>query len=291
MTTKTKFLISAAVALALTGCQNTMLDTTASSTASVGDDVIASQRLALATSTAGTGTGPQAPRDLETLAGANPVRFATAPVYTSMNLCNIHFHENAEHRGGEFTTYAGNGDGKGAGTGFRYNGTLSPAEVTPYGRVVGAGKYGDLAPGDTIELHYVHTSAPITPGPTLGSCLSDDVPEPFLRVETQVYVLVNDETAADFVELNRVENIGGLYQAVNIPNDTGTPIQYAGSTTGPTYNEKPSPFKVSWSVRPRIKKVSITSVERWLASNIFEEKDAHGVRNLVVNPELISSIN
>lgn len=24
-----------------------------------------------------------------------------------MNLCNIHFHKNAEHKGGEFTVYAG----------------------------------------------------------------------------------------------------------------------------------------------------------------------------------------
>jgi hypothetical protein len=30
-----------------------------------------------------------------------------------MNLCNIHFHKNAEHKGGEFTQYAGNGDGDG----------------------------------------------------------------------------------------------------------------------------------------------------------------------------------
>ncbi len=288
MTVTTKFLISSAVALALAGCAATMADKGGSAKVAASDDVIASQRLALAK--AATDAGPQAPRDLETLVGANPISFSVAPPYTAMNLCNIHFHENAEHRGGEFTTYAGNGDGKGVGTGYKYNGTLTPVETAPLGRVVGAGKYGDLAPGDTIELHYVHSSAPITPGPTLGSCLSDDVPDPFLRVETQVYVLVNDETAADFVELNRVENVGGLYQAVNIPNDTGTPIQYAGSTTGPSYNEKPSPLKVSWSVRPKVKKVSITSVEKWLASNEFDEKDAHGVRNLVTNPALISSI-
>ncbi|ABG31383.1 hypothetical protein CEP88_18600 [Roseobacter denitrificans] len=257
----------------------------------VGDDVIAAQRAALAENTQGAGFGPQSPRDLETLRGNNPRAFGTAPEYTQMNLCNIHFHENAEHRGGEFTTYAGNGDGAGAGTGFRYNGTLSEAELAPLGRTIGAGTYGDLAPGDTIELHYVHTTAQIEPGPTLGSCLSDAIGNPQLRVEAQVYVLVNDPDAADFVTLTQVEQVDGLYQAVNIPTDTGTPIAYNGSTTGPSFNEQGSPLQVSWRVRPEVMKVSITSVETWLSDNIFNEGEAHGVRNLVANPDLISDIN
>ena len=257
----------------------------------VGDDVIAAQRAALAASTDGAGFGPQSPRDLGTATGNNSRSFNPAPAFTEMNLCNIHFHENAEHKGGEFTTYAGNGDGKGAGTGFVYDGELTAAETAPLGRSVGGGKYGDLAPGDTIELHYVHTTAQITPGPTLGACLSDSIMNPQLRVETQVYVLVNDDSAANFVDLTKVEQVGGLHQAVNIPTDTGTPITYDGSTTGPSYNEKGSPLQVSWSVRPQVKKVSITSVEAWLADNIFDESFAHGVRNLVTNPDLISNLN
>ncbi len=257
---------------------------------SVGDDVIAAQRAALAESTAGAGFGPQSPRDLETLEGNNDLFFNDAPAYQQMNLCNIHFHENAEHRGGQFTTYAGNGNGKGADTGFVYDGDLTEAELAPYGNVVGAGDYGDLAPGDTIELHYVHTTAKITPGPTLGACLSDNIMNPQLRVETQVYVLVNDDSAPDFVELTKVEEVNGFHQAVNIPSDTGTPIFYDGSTTGPSFNEKASPLQVSWSVRPEVMKVSISSVEAWLGDNIFDEKYAHGVRNLVTNPNLISTI-
>ena len=257
----------------------------------VGDDVIAAQRAALAASTDGAGFGPQSPRDLNTLKGSNPRSFESAPAYTAMNLCNIHFHENAEHKGGNFTTYAGNGDGKGYGTGYKYDGTLSEAELAPLGRTVGGGKHGDLQPGDTIELHYVHTTAQITPGPTLGACLSDSIMNPQLRVETQVYVLVNDDSAADFVSLTEVGKVNDLHQAVNIPTDTGPAIRYNGSTTGPSFNEKGSPLQVSWSVRPQVKKVSITSVEAWLADNIFDEKYAHGVRNLVVNPDLISNIN
>jgi len=53
-----------------------------------------------------------------------------------MTLCDIHFHENAEHKGGEFTTYAGNGNGHGYGTGFKYNGTL-PIDALAGTRVVG----------------------------------------------------------------------------------------------------------------------------------------------------------
>ena len=101
----------------------------ASETAPVGDNVIAAQRVALAENSAGKGYGPQSPRDLETLSGDNPNEFQPAPTATEMHLCNIHFHENAEHRGGEFTTYAGNG--KGAGTGFLQDGDLSEAELAP----------------------------------------------------------------------------------------------------------------------------------------------------------------
>lgn len=257
-------------------------------TTSVGDDVIAAQRAALAASTDGAGFGPQSPRDISAVDGTNTRVFEAAPAYTEMNLCNIHFHENAEHKGGEFTTYAGNGDGEGYGTGFKYDGELTEAELAPYGETVGAGEHGDLVPGDTIELHYVHTTAQITPGATLGSCLSDSIMNPQLRVEAQVFVLVNDDSAADFVELMKHEVVDGFHQAVNIPTDMGEPVQYAGSTTGPGYNEKGSPLQVTWSVRPKVMKVSISSVDAWLKDNAFDEDHAHGVRNLVINPDLLS---
>ncbi len=255
---------------------------------SVGDDVIAAQRAALAASTDGAGFGPQSPRDISAVDGTNTRVFEAAPAYTEMNLCNIHFHENAEHKGGEFTTYAGNGDGEGYGTGFKYDGELTEAELAPYSETVGAGEHGDLVPGDTIELHYVHTTAQITPGATLGSCLSDSIMNPQLRVEAQVFVLVNDDSAADFVELMKHEVVDGFHQAVNIPTDMGEPVQYAGSTTGPGYNEKGSPLQVTWSVRPKVMKVSISSVDAWLKDNDFDEDHAHGVRNLVINPDLLS---
>jgi len=256
----------------------------------VGDDVIAAQRAALAAN--GVGFGPQAPRDIDQIAGSNTRVFETAPSYTSMNLCNIHFHEGAEHRGGSFTTYLGNGDGKGTGTGFAYDGELSSAEMAPLAEPVGAGKYGSLQSGDTIETHFVHTSAQVTPGPTLGSCLSEAIMNPQLRVETIVMVLVNDADAADFGELASVVQENGVYQAAGLATRSlGAPVQYAGSTTGPSYNENGSPLQVSWSVPPQVLKVDINSVGTWLSDNIFDETAAHGVRNLVTNTDLLSPIN
>ncbi|WP_136678594.1 delta-class carbonic anhydrase [Neptunomonas sp. XY-337] len=256
----------------------------------VSDAVIEQQRANLAANTQGKGFGPQAPRDIDAVAGANTVSFGRAPVYTQMNLCNIHFHKNAEHRGGEFTRYAGNGDGHGYQSGYKYSGALTAQELAPFEGEVCPSKHGGLHAGDTIEVHYVHSSAQIKPGPTLGACLSDAIKNPQLRVETQVYVLVNDADALDFKALTQHGEKNGFQQALNIPSNTGKPIQYSGSTTGPSYNEKGSPFQVTWSVRPKVAKVNIATVGEWCKGNVFNEDHAHGVRNLVKNPDLISKI-
>ncbi len=254
------------------------------------DQIIALQRDLLAKNTSGNGFGPQSPRDIDKNNGGNRVAFNAAPNFTEMNLCNIHFHKNAEHKGGEFTKYAGNGDGHGFQSGYLFSGDLSAAELKPIREKVCSSKHGGLSTGDTIEVHYVHSSAQVAPGPTLGSCLNDSIKNPQLRVETQVYVLVNDKNAQDFGNFTQHGLKNGLHQALNIPTNTGTSIQYAGSTTGPSYNENGSPFQVTWSVRPKVAKVSIKSVGEWCKGNVFNEDHAHGVRNLVVNPDLLSTI-
>ncbi len=256
----------------------------------VADSVLAAERAELAKNTEGRGFGPQSPRDIENAAGQNHQIFGTAPERSEMNLCNIHFHENAEHRGGDFTTYAGNGDGEGNATGFKYNGTLTESELKPIAVPIGVSEHGDLVPGDTIEVHYVYSTADIEPGPTLHYCLNEETSNPQLRVEAQVYVLVNDENALDFNTLTKLGKENGYHQALGIPNDAGTPVEYAGSTTGPGYNEEASPFEVTWSVYPEVQKVDINSVGEWLGHNVFDEDHAHGVRNLVVNPDLLSEI-
>lgn len=255
-----------------------------------GEETRASQNAALTKSTEGKGFGPQSPRDLAMRKGTNKRVFSAAPPYEKMNLCNIHFHKNAEHKGGEFTKFAGYGDGHGYETGYKYSGKLSARESKPLDAEVCKSEHGGLQAGDTIELHYVHSSAQVAPGPTLNSCLSETDVNPQLRVEAQVLVLVNDSKAADFSKLARVAELNGYYQAPNIPKSTGKPIQYAGSTTGPAYNEKGSPLQVSWSVRPQVVKVNAKSVGQWCQANVFKEDHAHGVRNLVINENLLSRI-
>lgn len=265
-------------------------DTHSSHHDQVPDQVITDQQLNLAKNTEGKGFGPQSPRNIDSVTGNNRVAFSTAPAFSEMNLCNIHFHKNAEHAGGEFTKYAGNGDGHGFETGYQYSGQLTAKELAPFESEVCPSKHGGLHPGDNIEIHYVFSTAQVAPGPTLNSCLSDSIKNPQLRVEAQVFVLVNDARALDFRELVKQGEENGLHQALNIPNDTGTPIQYAGSTTGPTYNEAGSPLQVTWSVRPKVAKVNIGTVGDWCKGNVFNEDHAHGVRNLVTNLDLLSPI-
>lgn len=258
--------------------------------ATVPDKFIDDQRATLAVATDGKGFGPQSPRDISLRMGTNDRAFGLAPSVDSMTLCDIHFHENAEHKGGMFTTYVGNGDGKGFGTGFKFSGTLTEAELKPVDVKVGATDHGSLEPGDTIEIHFVHSTAQAKIGPGLGTCLSDAIGNPQLRVEAVVAVLVSDG-GRDFRDMAQIKQMGSLNQVPNLPTDLGTPVVYNGSTTGPGYNQKGSPFQVTWSVRPDVVKLDILSVDAWLKDNPFGEDHAHGVRNLVTNPALLSKID
>lgn len=224
------------------------------------EDIVKAQNEALEQNTQGKGYGPQSPRDLAHKNGLNMRAFSTAPKYQKMNLCNIHMHKNAEHKGGEFTVYAGPGDGHGNESGYKYAGKLSRRESKLLEDGVCKGDHGALNVGDAIEVHYVHSTAQVKPGVTLAACLSETDTNPQLRVEAQVFVLVNDAKAADFNRLMAVGERGGYGQAMHIPRGTGRPIQYAGSTTGPAFNEKGSPLQVTWSVRPKVLKVNALTV-------------------------------
>jgi hypothetical protein len=240
------------------------------------------------------GFGPQTPRDIDSLEGANNRVFTMASDAREMNLCNIHFHKNAEHKAMEFSIYAGDGDGHGYESGYQCNISkeLSKAELTATAKPVCKSEHGELKPGDTIEVHWVHTSCDVKPGKGLGSCLSEACANPSLRVETQVFTLVNDPKALDFGTMDYDGNVvNGFHQAKAIPDNTGKPVEFMGSTTGPKYTEQAcSPLQVTWSVRPQCAKLDINSVGKWCENNVFEEDHAHGVRKLVVNPKLLSKI-
>ena len=234
------------------------------------------------------GMGPQTPRDISSVTGLNLDNFPMAPSSTSMNLCNIHTHTNAEHKGPGFSVFVNDSDY--GGYACNDSDSLTEAELKmPAGDMA----FGKVKTGDTIEVHWVHTSCDITPGEGLGSCLSDTCTAPLLRVEAQTFLVVNDSNAADFTSFDYPgQKTGALHQPKSLPSGTGTPVVFRGSTTGPSYTQKTcSPLKVTWSVRPQCMKVDINSLNAWAKSgNVFNEKKSHGVRQLVTAPELLSPI-
>lgn len=248
----------------------------------------ATEEVAADTEEVCVGYGPQTPRDIDNAEGTNSRVFSLAPGYEEMNLCNIHFHNNAEHKAKDFSIFGGEGDY--AGYQCEISTSLSDAELAePAGGAVCNG----MMPGDTIEVHWVHSSCDIEPGAGLGSCLSDSCANPNLRVETQVFTLVNDSSALNFDDFDYDGNmVNGYHQAKAIPEGTGEPVEFLGSTTGPSYTAASvcSPLQVSWSVRPACAKLDINSLGAWCEANAFEEDHAHGVRKLVVNPALLSPI-
>ncbi len=237
-----------------------------------------------------TDMGPQTPRDISSLTGTNPVMFKMAPASTELNLCNIHTHTNAEHKGPGFSVFINNSDS--GGYACNDSKDLTAEELTD--PMDGKGAYKGVKPGDTIEVHWVHTSCDITPGEGLGSCLSDTCTDPLLRVEAQVFLVVNDpENALDFTEMAYGQTMrNGKHQPKMIPSNTGDPVVFRGSTTGPSYDQSTcSPLNVTWSVRPNCARVDIGSLHRWAEQgNVFNETKSHGVRQLVTAPELLSPI-
>ena len=73
---------------------------------------------------------------------------------------------------------------------------LSEADLAP-----AEGAYEGVAPGDTIEVHWVHTTCAATPGEGLGACVPETCTDPLLRVEAQVFLVVNDPDALDFTTM------------------------------------------------------------------------------------------
>lgn len=235
------------------------------------------------------GFGPQTPRDIAQADGENAQLFPFAPASAEMNLCNIHTHTNAEHKGPGFSVFAGAGEHGG----FKCNDTedLTERELSlPEDAIEG---FHGVKPGDTIEVHWVFTSCDVKPGPTLGACSSDGCANPTLRVESQVFLVVNDDSALDFASFVYGGNmVNDRPQPKAIPSDTGSPVVFRGSTTGPKYTEAVcSPLQVTWSVRPNCAKLSYNSLQHWGRNgNVFDEDHSHGVRQLVTAAKLLAPI-
>ncbi len=236
-----------------------------------------------------TNFGPQTPRDISDTAGTNDNLFTLAPDFKQMNLCNIHTHTNAEHKGPGFSVYAGDGENGG----YQCNDTSELTAEELRDPMEGEGAFEGVKPGDTIEVHWVHTSCHVSPGEGLEACSSNSCANPQLRVEAQTFLVVNDSNALNFRNFDYSgKAVNGYHQAMSIPSGTGDPIVFGGSTTGPDFDDVTcSPLQVTWSVRPSCARVDISSLNKWAENeNVFKETKSHGVRKLVTNPALLSPI-
>ena len=221
------------------------------------------------------GAGPQSPRDIDKSAGNNTVIFEKAPAMADMNLCNIHFHRNAEHKSAAYSTFVEDGSNSGWACKEPAPGRLA-MEHAEYKGCEG------IAPGDTIEVHWVYTTcdietAGVTPmGGGLSACLTTTCSNPELRVAAQVFVLQEN---------------GELKFSESPINHNEQTVEYTGSTTGTTYsNNHCSPFQVTWDVKKTCATLDIDDFSKWCSNNIYKDKHAHGVRELVTSEALLSKI-
>lgn len=125
--------------------------------------------------------------------------------------------------------------------------------------------------GDRLEFHWVYTSCPVSSPPVegLANCVCDN-DDMVLRVYAQAYV------------------VGEGGQAPARPS--GDLVSYAGSTTGPSYdNQTCSPARVRWEVNPRVEVLDKAALDSWCKTNPWIGEDhPHESRELVTNPAWLS---
>lgn len=221
------------------------------------------------------GAGPQSPRDIDNTAGSNSVIFEAAPSITDMNLCNIHFHRNAEHKAAAYSTFVKDGSNSGWACQEPAAGRLEEKHAE-YNGCQG------IAEGDTIEVHWVYTTCDtgthgVEPlGGGLSACMTTICSNPELRVVAQVFVLQKD----------------GKLKFADSPISHNDPtVVYTGSTTGTSYsNNHCSPFQVTWDVKTTCDTLDIDDFSKWCSTNKYKDNHAHGVRELVTSEALLSKI-
>ena len=237
--------------------------------------------------------GPQSGRDVGNPAGINTHTFAKAPAPGTMNLCNIHFHRAAEHKAEGFSQFVGEGKHGGYACNDSKPGSVSEAKN-------GHGKHDDdhqkgcrgIAPGDTVEVHWVFTTCDTGPGNGLGNCVSCPEEGRSLRVEARVFEL--GEEGLDFGDFDYRPK-SSPSQPKSLP-EAHAPVTYLGSTTGTSFDDKTcSPFEVTWNVSTSCSPLDISSLNDWCGepgepNNVFGEDHAHGVRPLVTDPRFLSPI-
>jgi hypothetical protein len=211
------------------------------------------------------------------VAGTNAVVFEMAPSIDDMHLCNVHFHRYAEHKAAAFSTFVEDGSNSGWACSEPDPGRLSEHHAIYKG-------CEGIAPGDTIEVHWVYTTCDIVSegviplGSGLNACLTTACSNPQLRVVAHVLLL---------------EKNGDQKFSSDGPINHNDPmVQYIGSTTGTSYSNKHcSPFQVTWDVKATCGFLDIDDFSGWCSNNKYNDNHAHGVRELVTSTELLSPIS
>jgi len=221
--------------------------------------------------------GPQAPRDIDSVWGTNTTQFRVTNNTNQMNLCDIHYHWNAEHKSAAYSTFVQIDDSEHSGWAI-----VKPKSTNPVVRAakdIGGDHPIGVMVGDTIEVHFVHTSCNVkyeelNPANGLNNCVTTVCANPQLRVVAQVFEVVEEH--GDVTSLNQP-----------MQHDDAT-VVYTGSTTGAKYNnEHCSPFQVTWDVKKSTATIGAHDLVHWSHEH---EQHAHGVRELVTHDDLLSPI-
>ena len=225
--------------------------------------------------------GPQAPRDIDSGYGTNTTLFKTANRISKMNLCDIHYHWNAEHKSAAFSTFVNTHDDH---SGYA---VIAPASLDPEVRAAedishlldgDAHEIGVMV-GDTIEVHFVHTTCNVKyeeldPDKGLGNCATGVCANPQLRVVAQVFKVVEHD--ADVHDLDHP-----MYHR-------DSRVIYTGSTTGSKFNnDHCSPYQVTWDVKKTPATIDAHGLAHWSHEH---KQHAHAVRELVTHDDLLSPI-
>ena len=226
--------------------------------------------------------GPQAPRDIDSRTGTNTTQFRTTYKTNKMNLCDVHYHWNAEHKSAAYSMFVGIEDSEHSGWAI-----VEPASTDPVYRAehdiahLLEGDVHDLGVivGDTIEVHSVHTSCDVNynelhPENGLGNCSTSVCANPQLRVIAQVFKVVDHNA-----------DVSDLDQPMKHHDKR---IVYKGSTNGAEHNnDHCSPLQVTWDVKKTAATIDAHGLAEWSHKR---EQHAHGVRELVTRGELLSPI-
>jgi hypothetical protein len=233
--------------------------------------------------------GPQTPRDVTGVDGTNSYKVEGLQRTTStegMRICNVHFHRFAEHRSqGQYDVDRGR-EGWAC---RRADATSDDGQGAP-GEDGGLDEQAPVQDGDTIEVHWAHTSCPQELiDESIAAALEKD---PKAITGLAPCACPGAEIVFE-ARVFRVSKDSGLDTLTNTPPPpTGELARFFGSTTGAVYNGKCSPIQSGWRVDKSCGELRLSALEAWLqdprGARLFNESHPHPVRELVTDPKLLS---